>query len=878
MVGCYDAAFVMGTLWGEIVDERKLRKLAVTMLLLALIPSVVTMPKLLEGPEHPRGLSIPPPEDHDPLASKVLLVILDGLPAYVMEDPEYMPNFANWGQHGAVMEVHTGDMTLSGPCSKELSTGLHAAPIDAVRNWEITYDGVDDPFHYAEAAGLDVGFTGFYIWTNLFPGEQFEHRTIYDSGFSDIYDADNQTLDVVNDWISGDGPDIMIAHLGGTDHAGHIWGVNSNEYKTKMNIIDSQLDTIRQSLPDDWALMVTADHGMTEVGGHAISTGEDAMRVYLLGTGSAFTPGSTASMTQRDISSLFVVLLDLPFPVSADARFPLDTLNLSDESKIALEKWNWEAAVARQQWLEAEGMQHADDISTDEVEWEKIPENAQKAGMLDIVAALTVFLGILFSFVFMIEIKNEHFRGTAVAASVIAGIFILNILLYTSAYDMTILGINSMWFRKAMGVVLPALATLLILTSTFREVRDRIKWLDLPINWIEHNTTTWFLGGLLAISLWQPDARLSPALFSLFLASLTIKKFDVIKRKETLWAFWGLLVFTLWEIWNYIPKVLTGLPLQQWLGIEFLYKFQQQMVESFMTENTLLAILAVFTVLWICSRISTANSDQIWWFDATLLSVVICIHSYGNTMSDWLLLFAISACALTAFIEKSKGIDIKPNILFLTLVELVVMMLIIPTWGVWPAVCTLLLNRLVKQLFDNDLIIKRAIPEEIGWSRTNHILALAIIPFILICIVWIFFAQLTMVGLLEFNPTKWVVKGGFFGARVDPPVFWMVFITILPILSAVTLVLHSWLSTSRSLSYLFVLLSFIIATNMSHLWLSYSYPEVMLMIGFSSIVIISWLGTFALASHLYSLKRTPTNPSRSNVDDRIQINRHHFLD
>ena len=240
-----------------------------------------------------------------------------------------------------------------------------------------------------------------------------------------------------------------------------------------------------------------------------------------------------------------------------------------------------------------------------------------------------------------------------------------------------------------------------------------------------------------------------------------------------------------------------------------------------MTENTLLAILAVFTVLWICSRISTANSNQIWWFDATLLSVVICIHSYGNTMSDWLLLFAISACALTAFIEKSKGIVIKPNILFLTLVELVVMMLIIPTWGVWPAVCTLLLNRLVKQLFDNDLIIKQAIPEEIGWSRTSHILALAIVPFILICIVWISFAQLTMVGLLEFNPTKWVVKGGFFGARVDPPVFWMVFITILPILSAVTLVLHSWLSTSRSLSYLFVLLSFIIATNMSHLWLSY---------------------------------------------------------
>jgi hypothetical protein len=834
------------------MDERKLRRLAVIILLLALIPSVVTVPHLLEGPDHPRGLSIPPLEEHDPLSSKVLLVILDGLPAYVMEDSKYMPKLANWSQHGAVMEVNTGDMTLTGPCSKEISTGLHAAPIDAVRNWEITYDGVDDPFHYAEDSGLDVGFTGFYVWSNLFPDEQFEHRTIYDSGFSDVYDADNRTLDVVNEWVAGDGPDVMIAHLSGTDHAGHIWGVNSDEYKIKMNILDLQLDAIRLSLPEDWALMVTADHGMTRIGGHAISTGEDAMRVYLLATGSAFVPGSTVTMTQRDLSSLFIVLLDLPFPVSADARIPLDTLNLSEESKIALEKWNWEAAVARQQWLEAEGMWHAEGITEDEVEWDKIPSNSQKAGIFDIIASLTVLIGILFTFIFIIGIKNESPRGTIIATSIIIGILVLNTAMYFLAYDITILGMKTMFIRKAMGVVLPIWTALLILISAFSSDRDKIDWLHSPMKWMENNTTSWFLGGLLAVSLWQPDARLSPSLLALFLALLTIKKFDMKDDYFSRGVFSSLLVFALWELWNHIPQFFVRSSLQQLIGIDFLYKFQQQMVELFLTENTILGILAVFAALWISSHVNRANSNRIWWFDATLLSIVICFHAFGNSISDLVLLFIISTCALAAFVEKSKSIEIRPNMLFLTLAELVVMMLIIPTWGVWPAVCTLLLNRLVKQLFDNELIIQRTVTEEMGWSRTSQLLAFAIIPFFLICIVWTSFGQLTMLGLLEFNPTKWVVKGGFFGARTAPPVFWMIFITILPIFSAVTLVLNSWISTSRSLSYLLVLLSFIIATNISHLWLSYSYPQVMLMIGFSTIVAISWLLATALASHLHS--------------------------
>jgi hypothetical protein len=220
-------------------------------------------------------------------------------------------------------------------------------------------------------------------------------------------------------------------------------------------------------------------------------------------------------------------------------------------------------------------------------------------------------------------------------------------------------------------------------------------------------------------------------------------------------------------------------------------------------------------------------------------------------MTDWLLLFAISVCAMAAIFEKSRGVEIRPKRMFLSLVEFAILMLIIPTWGAWPAVCTLLINRLVKQLFDNDLILKRKITDDNERLKINHALASAIIPFLLICLVWTSFGQLTMLGLLEFNPTKWVVKSGLFGGGASPPVFWIILMSILPVFSSIILVLHSWLSTSRPSAPLFALIGFVIATKMSHLWLCYSYPQVMMMIGFSSIVIISWLAALAMASFLF---------------------------
>jgi hypothetical protein len=820
--------------------------------MLALIPALISMPILFNGPDNPEGLSISPPASHEPLASSVLLVILDGMPAYVMEDADLMPNLSNWSTHGSILSVRTGEITLTGACTKEMSTGRHATPIDGALNWEVKYDGTDDPFHYAETAGIDVAFTGFYVWSNLFTDEQFEHRTVFDSGFSDVYDADNETLGIVDEWIEEDSRGIMIAHLGGTDHAGHIWGIGTEQYSQKARIIDTQLEAIRNSVPDDWAVMFTADHGMTPQGGHAISTGEDAMAVNLYATGPPFVSGGEQAITQRDISSLFVTIHDLDFPVSADARIPLDVLSVNESVKDDLEQWNWDAAVARQVWLKENGLNYAD-VSVDLIEWEKIPAEPFKARGLDIAGSMIAVGGIALIAWMNRGGKFVLDRKAYISFGFIGAVWLANNLLYFQLYGLEFFGLSSAWFRRGFGVILPAIATLIVLMSAFNR-KDR--W-PAPIqngfSWIENQTSHWFPLGLLAIALWQPDARISPALSCLFIAIIITKSMKLEKHRWEKITLMTILAISLFPIWNHISTLVTGRSLQKLTKIDFLYKFELQLVNTFMTENWIFAIALVVFGVWLASRFSAGERCEKSWIDASILSVVVLLHAFGNSWTDRIILLAIVVSYSVAWFERYRSLNVGKFSTHLTFAELGTMMLIIPTWGAWPAIILLLFCRVVTILFEREELFGA---DESSWGLISRYLATALIPFFLFCVVWTHYGQLTMVGLIEFNPSKWIVTGGFFGERVDPPIIWMAAMTIAPVFVSLMMVLHSWNRAGHSLQPFFALLAYIVATRTSHLWIAFDYPQVLLMVGFSSMIALIWLMATLAAS---ALRRSETS-------------------
>ncbi|MET9732970.1 alkaline phosphatase family protein [Streptomyces sp. NPDC006458] len=94
-------------------------------------------------------------------------------------------------------------------------------------------------------------------------------------------------------------PDAAFVHIDNIDHAGHSYGAASNQYLAAINTADGQVGQIVDAVRarptyanEDWLIMVTADHGHTDAGGHGGSTLQER-QTFLIATGPGITPGST---------------------------------------------------------------------------------------------------------------------------------------------------------------------------------------------------------------------------------------------------------------------------------------------------------------------------------------------------------------------------------------------------------------------------------------------------------------------------------------------------------------------------------------------------------------------------------------------------------
>ncbi|MET9252242.1 alkaline phosphatase family protein [Streptomyces sp. NPDC003717] len=93
-------------------------------------------------------------------------------------------------------------------------------------------------------------------------------------------------------------PDAMFVQLDNIDHAGHSYGAASTQYTDAIHTADAQVGQIVAALrarpgyaAEDWLILVTADHGHTDPGGHGGSTLQER-QTFLIATGAALTPGS----------------------------------------------------------------------------------------------------------------------------------------------------------------------------------------------------------------------------------------------------------------------------------------------------------------------------------------------------------------------------------------------------------------------------------------------------------------------------------------------------------------------------------------------------------------------------------------------------------
>lgn len=74
-----------------------------------------------------------------------------------------------------------------------------------------------------------------------------------------------QRLDVLVDVCESAPRSVTYGYESRLDHTGHESGCDSERWRERLSAIDTELAQIRDALPDDAALLVTADHGMVDL-------------------------------------------------------------------------------------------------------------------------------------------------------------------------------------------------------------------------------------------------------------------------------------------------------------------------------------------------------------------------------------------------------------------------------------------------------------------------------------------------------------------------------------------------------------------------------------------------------------------------------------
>ncbi|WP_353942778.1 alkaline phosphatase family protein [Streptomyces sp. HUAS MG91] len=94
-------------------------------------------------------------------------------------------------------------------------------------------------------------------------------------------------------------PDAVFLQLDNVDHAGHSYGAASQQYLDAIHGVDGQVGQIVDAVTsratyasEDWLILVTADHGHTDAGGHGGSTWPER-QTFMIAVGSAVSAGST---------------------------------------------------------------------------------------------------------------------------------------------------------------------------------------------------------------------------------------------------------------------------------------------------------------------------------------------------------------------------------------------------------------------------------------------------------------------------------------------------------------------------------------------------------------------------------------------------------
>ena len=271
----------------------------------------------------------------EPLARRVVLVLVDGLR---LDASQKMTRLNQLRQRGADLSVRVGQPSLSYPSWTVIVSGVWQEVSGVTTNW---YEGevrVDTIFKAARDAGMPAVVVGGGGWKKLYgshltefvkvPGPEDENAP--PEAWAQM-DGDSYRLAVraLDDYPEG----LILVYFGGTDELAHLYGGVSSQYLDEVQRVDGYIGLLAERLdPEKDVLIVTADHGHVDTGGHG-GWERSVLHVPLVMVGKAIRHGVYTERLQADIAPTIAALLGVPIPVHSQGRPLVEMLEASAEAK-----------------------------------------------------------------------------------------------------------------------------------------------------------------------------------------------------------------------------------------------------------------------------------------------------------------------------------------------------------------------------------------------------------------------------------------------------------------------------------------------------------------------------------------------------------------
>ena len=776
----------------------------------------------------------PSPYPDEPLTEGFLFLIFDGGRKDMMSDPELMPNLNRRVQDGAYLEVRTNPLTMTAMCVKEMATGVPARPNEALQNFHPQHPGSIDGFNLAsyydgnEDGEPDnyVGIIGDYVWKDLLQDKSKAPFSQARYGHADYHRGDEEGFATLKQWAAGAAPDgheqprnLIIAHLSGLDSVGHRYGtVDSDEYKDKLRFIDKNLEEVFELLPDDWTVVVTSDHGLTDSGQHGSDL--DILRdVAAFMWGPNIKPGVVVEgVNQRDLATFPSMLFSLPMPHAVHGKIPLEAFDLTPEKRDAIDQWNWNATVARNDWLKEEGHTYVEGLERSTIEWERL--NVDEIGIRTTDIALSV-ITIIALIAILFNILNKRGFSTAFKASTCFGLFSVFAGSLVLSYNRDI----AAWLYYPMGLLLPVSVFVIGLRLLKAE-----RWRNFNFQ----NQHIAALALLLIAMVMYPETRLSIIGLMIF-GYILLDRYYLHDSEEKM----PNSVFIPFSIICIIAFFLSD---HRLLGIsltrDYLVTIQQEEL-SMLFASIVLASSSSFLYLW---HVESIRSKTTLLTVCALFGLLPCAMWFKKNEIDWVVLSIFILCLFTAAVEgirANKRSSIAP-------IRFVGFAWVTISWGAYAGATTMVLYTGFFYLMQREFGFLKN-PQDKPLLESARYVLLALIPIGAWFTWWATMGQLD--GLShprDIDPGNLFLTGGYIGDRISPSNSWVGFMGGGPMILMTVLWFQMFKEIKWPLTYALMLFSLRFALLAVHLSVTPNLPRLVFKVSWD-IVLYFGLGVLILS-------------------------------